>query len=518
MHKSLLILACSIYMIYAQYVCNKDSPEMIVKLPEILDCENVNYIKAKLQLRILNEQTYISDAVLFSNIRSCCTTPPSILVGMLPSKTTNFDILTYDAIIDMNKTLSYQNRNLTYDKNIDSYKFGYPKFDCEHYVFAYNTVCNYYYKMVRTQIHYHKGVMLNNVANTVNCVYGEGICKVSDSDTLVWNVDKTADDIYILQNNYMDAQIIENNNNYHVIFKYMGNTIAVIVDKNEYINNKDGFLNTNIRAYNIRLFFNNRSKRDMNVVQSNMQYINTMIDIEKLQIKQLCTKISLIIMEIYSICKVNAYSCISTFLKKKDISVTVVGNLYMVKMCVNVDIIKYNPAQDLQNNVCHELIPVVFTNNNNNYEGYYNVETEEIFLNQYFTIKGKCPTETRYISCNDNTDDYCIYNNVLGTVEKIKLQIYTLTYDNVDVFNNYIRPSHVNPDYAYRPTLSDMISRPIHVSDMVSHEKNSHDRNSITTGNIIFISVIIISLLYILIVAFILIIKYIIKKIYIKSI
>ncbi|CCU56439.1 unknown similar to AMEV216 [Mythimna separata entomopoxvirus 'L'] len=473
------LLIFSLRVINSQYVCNKQSPDLVLRLPDILDCEDAKTIKSNIILQTLNEKTYVTDAILFSGMALECIEYPAFHLYGNPEYKINYIRPSFNDIINANITKTFNNINLTYNENSDSYIYGKPNYKCISAVFYSNSEIQNYIKLTMSKVKYTKGVMLSNVANTYNCKYEEGYCLISNSDTLVWIVDKNATIDYV-ESEPINSNIIENNDNLHVLFNYLGNPIALVISKSEFLKNKNEFISTNEHEFKIRIlnYDNNdvnsyyRYKRD--IYDGKMQYISDLLYTDKAQIKELCEKVSLMILEIYSLCKVNPYSCISTLLNDKAISVEVIGNLYMVKKCLDVKIIKYKPAYNIQDNTCHELIPVIFEYFDTRDNGYYNVETEEIFFTSQFVKKGMCENENRFIACYNGEKGPCVYNNNLGSVKHINMPIQTLTKNNINKFATIVTPNITNKNFAYKPSISDVMNRPLSFMDLteINHISN----------------------------------------------
>ncbi|AAG02922.1 hypothetical protein AMV216 [Betaentomopoxvirus amoorei] len=518
---TLFIFIFTIYNIKSQFICDKQSSDVVLQLPDILNCNNIEPIKAKIILRTLNEKSYSTNAILFTNIDFICTEPPSIYLNWAKTEyIIHHNIVEYNDIINVNKTHVFKNKTLIYNEDDNSYKYGKAKHFCVHYTFHYNTVIQEYINLKPGKVYYRKGTMLSNIANTYNCNYYTKYCQVSNSDVLVWDIDNNAKNEYN-DSDAIDVDIIINNDNMHIIFNYLNNPISLIVSKSKYELNKNNFINTNEHEFSIKILSIldlHRHKREIYNYGSKIQYISDIIQTEKSQIHEMCEKISSMILRLYSICKVNAYSCISSLLNDKSISVNVVGNLYIVKKCLDVDIIEYKPSYNKYYDFCHELIPVIFSIKNKTFNGYYNTESTEIYYTSRLIKKGKCENEQRFISCNDNTNNQCIYNNILGGIEKINNNIYTITKNNINELLKTIEPNNINPNFGYKPTLKDIINSRITFNDFAefNHEstiENYNNQSNEILALVVLCIILIFMFVFSLIKILIIILKYMKKNI-----
>ncbi|CCU55815.1 unknown similar to AMEV216 [Choristoneura biennis entomopoxvirus] len=501
----LIIFILLFSIIKSQYICSKDSPDIAFRMPDILDCTNINPIKAKILLRTLNEKSYKTEAILFRNMVLTCKTADSFhaMFGEQDIHTYTNEIVDYDEILQTNNTNVYRNKTLVYDKDTNSYIFGNPRFECVTYAFYRNTFITYYIKLVRGEVYYRKGEMLSDIAGTVECKYNRKYCQIGAFDTLVWTIDPKALDIYYNISKPIDVDIIENKNKLHILFNYLGNKIALVVDKLEYENNKTEFIKTNDYEFTVKILQYNETKkvkRDINDYENRLQYNNDILALQKVRTDDICYELSLETLQIYSMCTTNPYSCVSTLLNKKNINVRVVGNIYLVKLCSNVTITEYKPAYDKNYNICHELIPIIFDYHNKSEDGYYNIQTGEIFLTTRFTKNGLCDTNKRYIPCDYNNENICVYDNNLGGIKQINITKYIITKNNDEIMLNLKNNNRVTPLSEYEPSISDMINRPISTNNIIDKKYiyNLKKENGEHYETILVISLVVILLIIVI--------------------
>ncbi|CCU56112.1 unknown similar to AMEV216 [Choristoneura rosaceana entomopoxvirus 'L'] len=498
----LIIFILLFSSIKSQYICSKDSPDIAFRMPDILDCTNINPIKAKILLRTLNEKSYKTEAILFTNMALTCITADFLnaMLGEQDIHIRTSDTVDYDEMLQTNNTNIYRNKTLVYDKDTNSYIFGNPIIECVTHAFYRNTFIKYYIKLVRGEVYYRKGKMLSNIANTDGCEYTSKYCQIGVFDTLVWTIDPKALGIYYNISKPIDVDIIENKNKLHILFNYLGNKIALVVDKLEYENNKTEFINTNDHEFTVKILQYNETKkvkRDINDYENRLQYNNDILALQKVRTDDICYELSLETLQIYSMCTTNPYSCVSTLLNKKNINVRVVGNIYLVKLCSNVTITEYKPAYDKINNICHELIPIIFDYHNKSGEGYYNIQTGEIFLNTRFIKTGSCDSNNRYIPCDYNNENICVYDNILGGIKQINITKYIITKNNNEIMSKLKNNNRVTPLSEYEPSITDMINRPISTNNIIDkkHIYNLKKENKEHTEIILIISLAIILLI-----------------------
>lgn len=494
------------------YVCDKQDPNMIVQLPNIIDCNSAKAGSVKIELREINNDIYKSPAFVIYSINLTCQQPPSIAFWNRDIKRlTSYYNKNLTELLQINKTLKFDNFILKLDKNSNSFIYGKEEYDCNYNVFTSKETTNTFIRLKRSEVIYRKGYMLSDLAVTGECLYNLGICKIRDSTILVWKVDNNALDIY-KKSKIIEADLIINNGNYHFSFPYHKNPITLVVRKNDF-NNTDssGFANTNEHSFSIKLIkvlkSKQRYKRDLSVeeIESELQYVSNLANENEVKLVGVCSQLAQGLLETYSLCVSNPYACISGLLKNNAISVFSFGyNYFAVTMCKRVEIIQFKPSYDSKTHTCNELIPVRYKFKNKLYDGYFNINNGRIFNISPFLKQGLCE-DVRYLACSQNNtiDKYCKYNPYTGYISQFNNNIYQLSSNTFKQFENveFSILDDIDKDLD-GPSISQVLNRPFSFTEAASINHKSISDTILeknTTTNVIISMCLVIIFLIILI-------------------
>ncbi|CCU55948.1 unknown similar to AMEV264 [Choristoneura rosaceana entomopoxvirus 'L'] len=164
-------------------------------------------------------------------------------------------------IINANKTLKFNNKNLIYDTYNNYYAYGIHKNIYEHNC---DDSMSEFIRLQRLQLVYipntnYISMELDGLENIYTCKYKNLICNISHGMYIVWN---NIDEFIYIKN--INTTIINNNNLYNITFNYNKKNISLSFDERSIITNNT----LNYEIYSI--YINNIYEENINITNKIM--------------------------------------------------------------------------------------------------------------------------------------------------------------------------------------------------------------------------------------------------------
>ncbi|BAO49459.1 hypothetical protein [Alphaentomopoxvirus acuprea] len=487
MYKIMILLYLFLNYTYSEnYKCPPNiHPSLVLTFRDLPDCENTQAALVEFDIKILNEQVYITDLVLiYAKVFYCYSYSAFYFWAVPQKKIIYIDLYKYNVTM-LNNTLDYNNEKFIYNDITNTYILGKEEFECDYSIFNSET-STYFITLKRDKLEYKLGEMRSNleIYSFNDCNYIDGYCKLTQELFILWTVNKDATLEFSYKNIHEVGAFLDNNNNYHFIFNLDNIKQSVVVTNISDVD-IEGYTYTSNKAYRIKLNnkYINRIKRDSvkysDIAQ--LQYISDIEDTYKEYLSMLCKELKSSELRFQTICSIDPYSCISNIINENAIRVENIGKYFFVYSCFKVDIIEYLPTYNTLIDKCNTLIPVKYSYNEQYFNGYLDYYKGQIFDSSPYLYQGHCNDLFGiYVDCIDDKSSICKYDLNSGVLTKVNLDLHIIdyTYNNkinyntkTNVFNTLSKPTFNDYKNYY---FTHNIESEINHKSILNHYSDNH--------------------------------------------
>ncbi|CCU55635.1 unknown similar to AMEV264 [Choristoneura biennis entomopoxvirus] len=171
-----------------------------------------------------------------------------------------YPIVNINDIINANKTLTFNNKNLIYDKYNNYYIYGIYK---NGYKYKCDDSTSEFITLQRLPLYYipnskYISMVIDGLKDIYTCDYKNMIYNISPGRYIVWN---NIDEFIYIKN--INTTIINNNNLYNITFNYNKKNISLSFNKRDMTNN---ILNSGIYS----IYINNIYEENINITNEIM--------------------------------------------------------------------------------------------------------------------------------------------------------------------------------------------------------------------------------------------------------